>query len=240
MSVAGCYTDFHVDMGGTSVWYHILKGEKIFWLIPPTENNLKKYERWMMSGDQASIFLPDIMEACQRITLKQGWTFMLPSGWIHGVYTSKDSLVFGGNFLHSFNLPMQLRIYNLETKTKVPAKYRYPFYIEILWFLIERYVHCATGITHANYKSEIWNKMDNYPVAYQTFEPVGNSGISKLERKGLIAAVEFIENLTESKQNVPDEIVQPGWLLGRLKVTIFFQLNLGLPFLTLYPYFKHI
>lgn len=27
MSVKGCYTDFHVDFGGTSVWYHILKGE---------------------------------------------------------------------------------------------------------------------------------------------------------------------------------------------------------------------
>lgn len=26
MSVKGCYTDFHVDFGGTSVWYHILKG----------------------------------------------------------------------------------------------------------------------------------------------------------------------------------------------------------------------
>jgi F-box/leucine-rich repeat protein 10/11 len=29
MSVAGCYTDFHIDMGGSSVWYHILKGEKV-------------------------------------------------------------------------------------------------------------------------------------------------------------------------------------------------------------------
>ncbi len=29
MSVAGCYTDFHIDMGGTSVWYHILKGSKV-------------------------------------------------------------------------------------------------------------------------------------------------------------------------------------------------------------------
>lgn len=27
MSVKGCYTDFHVDFGGTSVWYHILKGK---------------------------------------------------------------------------------------------------------------------------------------------------------------------------------------------------------------------
>jgi F-box/leucine-rich repeat protein 10/11 len=29
MSVAGCFTDFHVDFGGTSVWYHILKGGKV-------------------------------------------------------------------------------------------------------------------------------------------------------------------------------------------------------------------
>ena len=29
MSVEGCYTDFHIDFGGTSVWYHIIKGEKI-------------------------------------------------------------------------------------------------------------------------------------------------------------------------------------------------------------------
>ena len=27
MSVAGCYTDFHVDFGGTSVWYHIVSGD---------------------------------------------------------------------------------------------------------------------------------------------------------------------------------------------------------------------
>ena len=29
MSVAGCYTDFHIDFGGTSVWYHLLKGQKV-------------------------------------------------------------------------------------------------------------------------------------------------------------------------------------------------------------------
>ena len=29
MSVGGCYTDFHIDMGGTSVWYHILHGKKV-------------------------------------------------------------------------------------------------------------------------------------------------------------------------------------------------------------------
>lgn len=29
MSVEGCFTDFHIDFGGTSVWYHILRGGKV-------------------------------------------------------------------------------------------------------------------------------------------------------------------------------------------------------------------
>lgn len=29
MSQGGSYTDFHVDFGGTSVWYHILRGKKV-------------------------------------------------------------------------------------------------------------------------------------------------------------------------------------------------------------------
>lgn len=29
MSVANCFTDFHIDFGGTSVWYHVLKGKKV-------------------------------------------------------------------------------------------------------------------------------------------------------------------------------------------------------------------
>lgn len=47
MSVKGCYTDFHIDFGGTSVWYHILRGKKVFWLIPPTPLNMELYEQWV-------------------------------------------------------------------------------------------------------------------------------------------------------------------------------------------------
>lgn len=59
MSVKNCYTDFHIDFGGTSVWYHILKGSKVFWLIPPTEKNLQLYEKWVLSGKQSDIFFGD-------------------------------------------------------------------------------------------------------------------------------------------------------------------------------------
>uniref|UniRef100_A0A803TJL2 [histone H3]-dimethyl-L-lysine(36) demethylase n=1 Tax=Anolis carolinensis TaxID=28377 RepID=A0A803TJL2_ANOCA len=148
MSVKGCYTDFHVDFGGTSVWYHIHRGGKVFWLIPPTPQNLELYENWLLSGKQGDIFLGDRVANCQRIELKQGYTFVIPSGWIHAVYTPMDTLVFGGNFLHSFNIPMQLQIYNIEDRTRVPNKFRYPFYYEMCWYVLERYVYCITGRSH--------------------------------------------------------------------------------------------
>lgn len=52
-------------------------------------------------------------------------------GWIHAVYTPEDTLVFGGNFLHSFNIPMQLNIYSIEDRTRVrrSTRPRQPFYL---------------------------------------------------------------------------------------------------------------
>ncbi|XP_038555005.1 lysine-specific demethylase 2A [Micropterus salmoides] len=148
MSVQGCFTDFHIDFGGTSVWYHILRGGKVFWLIPPTPQNLEMYENWVLSGKQGDIFLGDKCHDCQRTELKQGNTFIIPSGWIHAVYTPEDTLVFGGNFLHSFNIPMQLNIYSIEDRTRVPSKFRYPFYYEMCWYVLERYLYCLTNISH--------------------------------------------------------------------------------------------
>uniref|UniRef100_A0A8C9YXS0 Lysine-specific demethylase 2B n=1 Tax=Sander lucioperca TaxID=283035 RepID=A0A8C9YXS0_SANLU len=144
MSVKGCYTDFHIDFGGTSVWYHVFKGQKVFWLVPPTPHNLALYEDWVLSGKQSDIFLGDRADGCQRVELKQGYTFFIPSGWIHAVYTPEDTLVFGGNILHSFNIPMQLTIHEIENRTKVHSKFRFPFYYEICWYVLERYLHCLT------------------------------------------------------------------------------------------------
>lgn len=43
MSVKGSYTDFHIDFGGTSVWYHILKGSKVHFVIFATSEFLFSY-----------------------------------------------------------------------------------------------------------------------------------------------------------------------------------------------------
>lgn len=109
MSVKDAYTDFHIDFGGTSVWYHVLRGEKIFYLIRPTVANLTLYQQWMTSSNQSETFFGDQVDQCFKCTLRQGQTMFIPTGWIHSVLTPVDSLVFGGNFLHSLNIPMQLQ-----------------------------------------------------------------------------------------------------------------------------------
>lgn len=148
MSVRGSYTDFHIDFGGTSVWYHMLKGKKIFWMVPPTDLNLQTFEDWTLSGMQQDVFFGDTVEECFRVELSAGNTFFIPSGWIHAVYTLEDSIVFGGNFLHSFGIENQLKVSKIEDATKVPIKFRYPFYTEILWYVVQHYVHCIANKDH--------------------------------------------------------------------------------------------
>ena len=80
MSVAGCYTDFHIDFGGTSVWYHVLKGEKLFLLIPPSIRNYDLFQMWHMSGDQESTFFAELVSEAQLVRLLPGDTFIMPSG----------------------------------------------------------------------------------------------------------------------------------------------------------------
>ena len=101
-----------------------------------------------------------MVDKCARINLEAGNTFLIPSGWIHAVYTPKDSLVFGGNFLHSYAIENQLRIAQLEDSTRVPAKFRFPFYTEMLWYVLERYVQTLIGRSHldlSQFESEVYH-----------------------------------------------------------------------------------
>ncbi|VDN02822.1 unnamed protein product [Thelazia callipaeda] len=155
MSVKRSFTDFHIDFGGTSVWYHVYKGRKIFWLVEPTEENIVKYEKWILEGSQREAFYGDLVNRCTRVELYEGNTFIIPSGWIHAVYTPEDSLVFGGNFLHSFSIPMQIRINRSENTLMIKRKYRYPRYSEMLWFVIEGIVNKADGLVQETAKNEV-------------------------------------------------------------------------------------
>ncbi|XP_055695982.1 jmjC domain-containing histone demethylation protein 1 [Lutzomyia longipalpis] len=210
MSVKNCYTDFHVDFGGTSVWYHILKGSKVFWLIPPTEKNLALYEKWVLSGKQSDIFFGDTVDKCARVYLTAGNTFFIPTGWIHAVYTPTDSLVFGGNFLHSFGIVKQLKIAQVEDSTKVPQKFRYPFFTEMLWYVLAKYVYTLLGRSHLDGDSERVEEIARIPHIHLTH----------YELFGLKEIVMYLYDLPPNKKNVPDLIKDPVALIKDVRTLV--------------------
>lgn len=140
MSVADCYTDFHIDFGGSSVYYHILKGKKTFFFIPPEDKHLKKYEQWNNSPLQNQTFLGDETGDCSRVDLSEGDTMLIPSGWIHAVWTPENSLVIGGNFLTRMSYEMQIKVNRIEIDTKTALKFRYPLFQKVNWYAAIRYL----------------------------------------------------------------------------------------------------
>ncbi|GLH03864.1 JmjC domain-containing histone demethylation protein 1 [Gryllus bimaculatus] len=193
MSVKGCYTDFHVDFGGTS----------IFWLIPPTEKNLHLYEQWVLSGKQADVFFGDTVEKCGRVTLTAGNTFFIPTGWIHAVFTPCDSLVFGGNFLHSYGIEKQLKTAQVEDTT-------------------HRYVHCLLGRSHLD---EGGGGDDGSPPRPSPPEPPKpdpshHIHLTPQELHGLKAIVMFLHSLPTNKKNVPELIRDPIALIKDVRTLV--------------------
>lgn len=141
ISAQGSYTDFHVDFGGSSVWYHVLKGSKIFYLIEPNETNLSLYEKWNSIHNHTEIFFANKVEKCYKLEIKAGNTIFLPCGWIHAVYTPEDSIVFGGNYETSYKIPLQIKIYEMENRLKVPEKYRFPYFATLQWYAAKYYLN---------------------------------------------------------------------------------------------------
>lgn len=62
MSVQGCFTDFHIDFGGTTVWYHILRGGKVSLGVTPHKNH-------RLCSVPVEIFWPSWVShaACQKM-----------------------------------------------------------------------------------------------------------------------------------------------------------------------------
>ncbi|CAL2040917.1 hypothetical protein CAEBREN_03567 [Caenorhabditis brenneri] len=142
--MAKSYTDFHVDFGGSSVYYHIFKGQKIFYIAPPTEENLREYQQHEISHKSSDWFGDKIKGRVKRVVISQGETLLIPAGWIHAVLTPADSLVFGGNFLHMGNIEMQMRIYELEMAVRKAinsaAKFYFPNFEFLHWMLLKNYI----------------------------------------------------------------------------------------------------
>uniref|UniRef100_A0AC35FWD4 JmjC domain-containing protein n=1 Tax=Panagrolaimus sp. PS1159 TaxID=55785 RepID=A0AC35FWD4_9BILA len=134
LSMGGSYTDFHIDFGGSSVWYHVLKGQKVFYVIEPRDENFVKYVEWSNAANQSELFLRDKIPNTKRVVINEGETLLMPSGWIHAVYTPIDSVVFGGNFIHGLNIIRQIKVYDIERKCHVGDDFRFPDFELVNWY----------------------------------------------------------------------------------------------------------
>uniref|UniRef100_A0A915PB71 JmjC domain-containing protein n=1 Tax=Meloidogyne floridensis TaxID=298350 RepID=A0A915PB71_9BILA len=131
LGMRGSYTDFHIDFGGSSVWYHVFKGSKIFFIAPPTPENFQAFLNWQNDKERSEKFFGDLLPnggKIYRLEVGERETLLLPSGWIHSVYTPEDSIVFGGNFLHSLNVDLQLRVYDMELAVETDERFKFPFF----------------------------------------------------------------------------------------------------------------
>ncbi|EPQ31235.1 uncharacterized protein PFL1_01420 [Pseudozyma flocculosa PF-1] len=135
MGVEGGYSDWHVDFAGSSVYYHVVYGQKTFLFAPPTPHNLAAYRTWCSSTRQDFDWLGDHVQGLRRVDIMPGETMLIPSGWLHSVYTPTDTLVVGGNFLTDWNVETQWKLVEIEEQTKVPRKFRFPHLRRLTWYV---------------------------------------------------------------------------------------------------------
>uniref|UniRef100_F1KQR7 Lysine-specific demethylase 7A n=1 Tax=Ascaris suum TaxID=6253 RepID=F1KQR7_ASCSU len=148
------YTDFHIDFGGSSVWYHVFEGQKVFYVVAPTEENLIRFTDYQNSWSRTELFFGDLVPkgSIFKVVVNAGETLMIPAGWIHAVWTPCDSLVFGGNFLHSLNIEMQLRIYEMEVFLETDDRFMFPSFELVNWYAAA----CLLKLfTEANTRKEV-------------------------------------------------------------------------------------
>lgn len=130
----GGYTDWHLDFGGSSVWYTVLAGRKTFALAPPSGTNLRSFFRWASSSRQTRLFLGATLHDCVRVTVAAGDTLLLPGGWPHAVVTPEDSAAVGGNFITSANLGTQCLVDRIEEALGVRPSARFPRFRQLCWY----------------------------------------------------------------------------------------------------------
>ncbi|MEN2495766.1 MAG: Lysine-specific demethylase 2A [Marteilia pararefringens] len=218
-SVAGCYTDFHIDMNGSSVWYYLHTGSKVFWAAPPTKENMRQYTAWCKSKDQNRVFLGDVLESprCQMFILNENETLFIPSGWIHAVYTPKDSLAFGGNFLHSYAVDQHFKVQEVEKLVHIDKNFQMSQRVKLQWHVILMYTYVlgamnvkqdakflennvASIVDMEKTSANLTNMLKSLPKSYMT----------KFERDNVYKLLENIEKHIQSEANaIPENITDP-------------------------------
>ncbi|KAI8340967.1 hypothetical protein EDC96DRAFT_522711 [Choanephora cucurbitarum] len=208
MGTKDSYTDFHIDFGGSSVFYHILSGRKTFYFIEPTSTNLKKYQKWSSSSEQSTTFLGDLVKQCFSVELQEGNTMIIPSGWIHAVYTPEDAIVIGGNFLHTFGVATQLQVHEIEQATEVPLKFQFPYYRRLNWYALAKF---DTWLMDEKKRKEFsYDELVNMALLASFLKSELIKGDVPISEKGIIT------QHSRKTHQIPDSVSQPTVLADRV------------------------
>ncbi|RCN38147.1 hypothetical protein ANCCAN_15950 [Ancylostoma caninum] len=173
-------------------------------MVEPSPTNIRLYEEFVKNPEQTGFF-GNVVDKCCRVVLNPGTTTIIPSGWIHAVYTPSDSLVFGGNFLHSLRSEMQIQVYLSENRINITKKFRFPYIEELMLYVIADFVFKCTGRRYVrparldnarfDYVGKIWKQKGNHRkvINYQEYM----SGGIQLEPKDLVA----VDNQSDIQDN---------------------------------------
>ncbi|TRY62626.1 hypothetical protein TCAL_16657 [Tigriopus californicus] len=222
MSVSGAWVDFRLEMGGASSWNYVHSGVLVIWLIPPTDENLQRFEDWAAGDTPQDRFLPEMVDACTRFELHRGHTLFIPAGWIHAIFSVHDTIAFRGKFLHSFGIEKQLQAAYIEEVLKIPQERRYPFFTELQWYVLDRYVHCVLGRTRLDLPEEEKRRIrlekgDTVDANEEVFrlssvvvsDDNARVHLTLSELHGLKFIIMYLHHLPNSKKSVPLMLPDP-------------------------------
>ena len=169
--MADSYTDFQIELSGSSTWYHVLKGRKKFFFVKPTQENLAVYKNLKTKDAKSQvIFFPDaIKDKTYEIELREGECLLIPTGYIRAVLTYEQSLLLAGLFLHSHQADLQIQIFQMEEELKVKettqySNFKFTHYLAAPKVLSELEQTLAV-LTKENYESN-----PRYASLYRSFD----------------------------------------------------------------------
>ena len=81
--------------------------------------------------ERERVLFASLVGACCVVRAVAGELIIIPGGWIHAVYTQADSVAVGGNFLHGFNVPMQIACHTMELSDGPSPEFLFPGFHEL-------------------------------------------------------------------------------------------------------------
>jgi hypothetical protein len=113
--------------------YSLVKGEKTFYNIKPTDHNMKQFRKYTAS--QAKIDIKHFLKALDgwfnSIVLHQGQTIFLGPNLIHMVVTNATSIAFGVNFVHTAAISPAAAAFVRERSSGTPYQICYPNFLHL-------------------------------------------------------------------------------------------------------------